>query len=98
MIKLWTFCKITLSHCNIVQSGFRSHSTDSCLSNPHNKITKGFVSGLQTGMVFIDLQKAVDNDLIDNNILIKKIFFLGFTNEIINWYISYISQKCLLSV
>ena len=49
-------------------------------------------------MVFIDLQKAVDNDSIDNNILIKKIFFLGFTNEIINWYTSYISQKCLLSV
>ena len=48
-------------------------------------------------MVFIDLQKAVDNDSIENNILIKKIFFLGFTNAIINWYI-YISQKCLLSV
>ena len=43
------------------QSGFRKfHSTDTCLSYLHDKITKGFDSGLLTGMVLIDLQKAFD--------------------------------------
>ena len=51
------------------QSGFRKfHSTDTCLSYLHDKITKGFDSGLLTGMVLIDLQKAFDT--IDHNILI----------------------------
>ena len=43
------------------QSGFRKfHSTDTCLSYLHGKIT-GFDSGLLTGMVLIDLQKAFVN-------------------------------------
>ena len=80
MIKLWTFCRIALSHLNFNQVlDFTQQNLVSCL---------------QTGMAFIDLQKT-----IDNNILIKKKkLFLGFTNEIIKWYRSYVSQKCLLSV
>ena len=51
------------------QSGFRKfYSTDSCLSYLHDKITKGFDSGLLPGMILIDLQKAFDR--IDHNILI----------------------------
>ena len=50
-------------------SGFRKfHSTDSCLSYLHDKITKGFDSSLLTRMVLIDLQKVFDP--IDHNILI----------------------------
>ena len=53
------------------QSGFRKfHPIDTYL---HNKITKGFDSGLLTGMGIIDLQKAFYT--IDHNILIKKCFF-----------------------
>ena len=53
------------------QSGFRKfHSTDSCLSYLNNKITAGFESGLFTGMILIDLQKAFDT--INHDILIKK--------------------------
>ena len=49
------------------QSGLRKIcSTDSCLSYLHVKITKDFDSGLLTGMVFIDLQKAFST--IDHNI------------------------------
>ena len=61
-----------LSDNNVIykyQSGFRKfHSTDTCLSYLHDKITKGLDSVLLTGMVLIDLQKAFDT--IDHNILI----------------------------
>ena len=59
------------------QSGFRKfHSKDTCLPYLHDKITKGFDSGLLTVMVLIDLQKAFDT--IDHNILIKKNPFCRF--------------------
>ena len=52
------------------QSGFRKKfSTDWCLSYLNNKILNGFDSGLFTGMILIDLQKAFDT--INRDILIK---------------------------
>ena len=51
------------------QSGFRKfHSTDTCLSYPHDKTKKDFDSCLLAGMVLVDLQKAFDTT--DHNILI----------------------------
>ena len=59
------------------QSGFKNfHSTDTCLSYHHDKITKGLDSDFLTGMVLIGLQKAFD--AIDRNILISKNAFSGF--------------------
>ena len=71
------------------------HSTDSCFSYLHDKITNGFDSGLLTGMVFIDLQKVLDTT--DHSILIKKMPFLHFTDDTIKWSTSYPSNR-LLSV
>ena len=52
------------------QSDFRKfHSANTCSSYLHNKITKGFDSGLVTG---IDLQKAFNT--IDHNSLKKSVF------------------------
>ena len=46
--------------CNF-QSGFRpNHLTKLCLAHFTYKKLKGFVEGLLTGMIFIDLQKAFD--------------------------------------
>ena len=42
-------------------------------------------------MVLIDLQKEFDT--IYHNRLIKKMPFLGFTDETIKWYTSYLSNK-----
>ena len=43
------------------QSGFRSnYSTNSCLAYLTNIISEGFDTGLYTGMILIDLQKAFD--------------------------------------
>ena len=55
----------------MLNSGFiKFYSTDSCLSYLNNKIATGFESGLFTGMILIDLQKAFDT--INHDILIKK--------------------------
>ena len=67
------------------QSGFRKkYSTESCLSFLTDKISKGFDSGLYTGMILIDLQKAFDT--IDHKLLLEKMSFLGFSEEVIGWF------------
>ena len=71
------------------QSGFRRNfSTDSCLSYLSNKIANGFESGLHTGMILVDLQKAFDT--IDHEILINKLEFLGFSKNVILWFKLYL--------
>ena len=56
-------------------SGFRKFfSGGSCLSYLNNKIATGFESGLYTGMILIDLQKAFDT--VNHDILLKKTEFI----------------------
>ena len=74
------------------QSGFRSnHSTASCLSYLNDKILKGFDSGLLTGMILIDLQKAFDT--LDHNILLDKMVHSKFSAPTISWFKSYLSNR-----
>ena len=74
------------------QSGYRrNHSTDFCLSYFADKISKCFDSGLLTGVILIDLQKAFDT--IDHNILLLKMPSLRFSREVIDWYKSYLSSR-----
>ena len=64
------------------QSGFRkNHSTDSCLTFLHDKISKSFDKGLMTGMILFDRQKAFDT--IDHGILLKKFSTIGYLNHTI---------------
>ena len=52
------------------QSGFcKNHSTDTFLAYLTDKILTGFDSGLLTGMILIDLQKAFDT--INHDILLQ---------------------------
>ena len=74
------------------QSGFRkNHSTDTCLSYLTDKILTGFDSGLLTGMILIDLQKAFDT--INHDILLKKMSLAGFSCQSITWFKSYLSSR-----
>ena len=76
------------------QSGFRNFfSTDSYLSYLNNKIATGFESGLYTGMILIDLQKAFDT--VNHDILLKKMEFIGFSEETTKWFKSYLSNRKL---
>ena len=77
------------------QSGFRKfHSTDSCLTYLHDKVAKGFDSGLLTGMILIDLQKAFD--IIDHKILIEKMKCMGFSNDATKCFECYLSKRVLM--
>ena len=74
------------------QSGFRKkHSTGSCLTFLNDKILQGFDSGLYTGMILIDLQKAFDT--INHNILLEKMSLMGFSEKAIGWFKSYLSNR-----
>ncbi len=55
---------------------------------------KGADSGLLTGMILIDLQKAFDT--IDHNILLDKMIFLGFSNSVISWFRSYLNNRTFI--
>ena len=77
------------------QSGFRKfHSTDTCILYLNNMILTGTENNLLTGMILIDLQKAFDT--IDDNILLEKITFLGFSDSVIAWFKSYLEGRTFL--
>ena len=74
------------------QSGFqKSFSMNPCLTLLTDKINKGFESGKYTGLILIDLQKAFDT--IDHEILLKKIGCIGFSENVISWFESYLSGR-----
>ena len=71
------------------QSGFmKFFSTNSCLSYLNSKIATGFESGLYTGMILIDFQKAFDT--VNDDILLKKMEFIGFSEETTKLFKSYL--------
>ena len=73
------------------QSGFRkNHSTNTCLSFLSDKILKGFDNGLVTGMISINLQKAVDTS--NHSILLTKLGIIGFSHHTVKW-LSYLSNR-----
>ena len=77
------------------QSGFRKkHSADFCLSYLNNKILKGFGKGLMTRLILIDLQKTFDT--IDHDLLLQKLYAIGFSKHTVNWFQSYLSNRSFL--
>ena len=74
------------------QSGFqKKHSMDFCLSYLNDKILKGFGRGMMTGMILIDLQKAFGT--IDHDVLLPKLYAIGFSKRTVNWFKSYLSNR-----
>ena len=47
-----------------------------------------------TGMVLIDLQKAFDT--IDQEVLLQKLYAIGFLKHTVNWFQSYLSNRSFL--
>ena len=73
------------------QSVFRNkHSTDLFLSFFNDKILKGFDKEVYIGMILIDLKRAFD--MINHKILLGKHLPIGFSNNTISWYESYLAE------
>ena len=74
------------------ESGFRkNHLADTSVAYLTDKVLTGFDSGLLTGMILVDLQKAFDT--INHDILLKKMSALRFSDRSINWFQSYLSNR-----
>ena len=56
-----------------------------------DKVAKGFDSRLLTGMILVDLQKAFNT--IDHKILIEKMKYMGFSNDVTKWFETYLSKR-----
>ena len=65
-----------------------------CLSYLNDKILKGFDNDLFTGMILINLQKAFD--IIDHNIQLEKLKAIGFYDDTVNWFHSYLADRAFL--
>ena len=79
----------------LIKNGFRKkHSTDFCVSYLNYKMLKGFNKGLVTGMILIDLQKAFDT--IKHDVLLKKLYPIGFSKHKVNCFQSYLSKRSFL--
>ena len=77
------------------QSGFqKKHSTDFCLSYLNDKILKGFDKGLMNDIILIDLQEAFVT--IDHDILLQKLYVIGFLKHAVNWFQSYPFNRSFL--
>ena len=77
------------------QSGFwKNHSTDFCLSFLNGKVLKGFDQSLITGMILIDLHKAFDT--VNHDVLLQKLYAIGFSNNSVNWFRSYLTNRTFL--
>ena len=80
--------------CNYQSGLHKNHSTDYCLSFLNDKVLQGFDQGLMTGMALIDLQKAFDT--IDHDILLQKLYAIGFSKHSVNWFRSYLINRTFL--
>ena len=70
------------------------HSMDLYLFYLNDKILKVFDKGMMTGMILIDLKKAFDT--IDHDLLLQKLYAIGFSKHTANWFKSYLSNRSFL--
>ena len=74
------------------QSGFRGRfSTDTCLIHLTDFIKFKMDKGNLIGIVLLDLQKAFDT--VDHGILLMKMEALGFSQDVIRGFSSYLSDR-----
>ena len=76
------------------QYGFRKkHSCEHAIQELLGTILKGFENNEYTCAVFLDLSKAFDS--LEHEILIEKLTRYGVRGVALEWYKSYLSNRCL---
>ena len=79
------------------QSGFRAkHSTNATVAKLTDNICINFNNNQPTIASYIDLKKAFDT--INHQILLKKLPYLGFHNDVIKWIGSYLQNRKQLTI
>ena len=74
------------------QSGFRrNHSCETALIHMVEKWLKALDNGELVGVIFVDFRKAFD--LVDHDILMKKLELYKFNQVSLNWFRSYLSGR-----
>ena len=74
------------------QSGFReNHSCETALAKMIDTWTQNMEDGQLTGVVFVDLRKAFD--LVDTDILLKKLAVYQCDNISLTWFRSYLQER-----
>ena len=74
------------------QSGFCSNlSTDFCLEQYTDFILREMDKRFHTGLILVELQKAFDT--LDHTVLSQKIECFAFTESVIKWFQSYLSNR-----
>lgn len=75
------------------QSGFRkNHSTVTALLKVTDDIRAAMDQRLMTLLVLLDLSKAFD--CVHHELLLTKLKYLGFSDNTLNWFLSYLSHRC----
>ncbi len=76
----------------LAQSGFRDlHSCETALSRLVDIWTSNMEKGLLNGIIFLDLRKAFD--LVDTDILLKKLSLYQCDKNTIDWLKSYLQNR-----
>ena len=74
------------------QSGFRkNYSCQTALIRLTDEILKNIDNGFLNGVILLDLSKAFD--LIDHDLLLKKLSVYGLSDCTINWFHSYLTNR-----
>ena len=74
------------------QFGFRPKlSTEIALAHFTDTILANMDKGLVTGAVFLDLAKAFDT--VDHSLLFEKLALSGLSNDSVNWFKSYLTNR-----
>ena len=87
-----TYMTVKLHSKFVKFSGFKyNHSTDLFLPFLNDKTLKGLDNIVYTGMILINLVKVFDT--INHKILLDKLLPIGFPNNTISLYESYLGER-----
>ena len=74
------------------QHGFRAtFSTESALIEFLNEVHESLNSSHSCAGLFVDIKKAFD--MVDHNLLLHKLYKIGFRGNIFNWFRSYLENR-----
>lgn len=86
------FCHQLSSIISTTQHGFKKGcSISTNLLHLTTLVNRGFVHGQHTDVIYTDFSKAFDK--VNHNLLLQKLYLIGFTPNCLNWIKSYLNNR-----